>query len=340
MSIDLTPLHAAARLLFAIPLKPLQGHRFQPTGFPGLGAATFRSAAGDCLLVESAQSMANRLELTLWDESANDVVEPARGISHVKVTRADGSFLTDTVLEPHRLNSPYLLKASDRAFLDRLKADLGGLESGPVNRRRLAQTLLKLDIGCLLHGVFLANKELAGGRLRLARAMSAFIEADVVRVAASGGVKNDHVNPSGDTKDGFGNVPFARDEFTAERITLYVNVDLSQIRAYGLAESATRLLKLLALFKLRVLVSGNLRLRSACDLAPVSTDIAAVSPDGFVLPPTAELESALREAIDGANALMTVSTAVFADQIKAKAAEGDASKGDDGEAADGDAAEH
>ena len=61
---------------------------------------------------------------------------------------------------------------------------------------------------------------LAGGRLRVARALSAFIEADGVRVAASGGVKNDHVNPSGDTRAGFGNAPFARDEYTADRITL------------------------------------------------------------------------------------------------------------------------
>ena len=54
MSIDLTPLENVHRLLFEIPLVPVQGRRFQPTGFPGLGAATFQSAEGTCLLVESA----------------------------------------------------------------------------------------------------------------------------------------------------------------------------------------------------------------------------------------------------------------------------------------------
>ena len=47
MTLDLAPLANAPRLLFTVPLAPLQGQRFQPTGFPGLGAATFRSARGD-----------------------------------------------------------------------------------------------------------------------------------------------------------------------------------------------------------------------------------------------------------------------------------------------------
>jgi CRISPR-associated protein Csb1 len=142
--------------------------------------------------------------------------------------------LTDTILEAHRLNSPYLLEDPSKKFFDELKDALGGLESGPIDRKKLAETLLDFDVGSLLHGVFLAKKDLAGGRLRVPRALSAFIEAEGVKGAASGGVKNDHVNPSGDTKKGFGNVPFARDEFTAERIVLYAKLDLSQIRGYGL----------------------------------------------------------------------------------------------------------
>jgi CRISPR-associated protein Csb1 len=73
MSLDLSALTNANRILFSIPLVPLQGKRFQPTGFPGLGAATFQTSDGQCLLVESAQSMANRLELTIWDEAKQDI---------------------------------------------------------------------------------------------------------------------------------------------------------------------------------------------------------------------------------------------------------------------------
>ena len=318
MSIDLSSLETVHRLLFEIPLEPVQGKRFQPTGFPGLGAATFQTPEGTSLLVESAQSMANRLELTCWDEARQDLKPELAGLSHVKVTR-NGAFLTDSILEAHRINSPYLLENSDRSFLDSIKEEFKVLETGPIDRRLLAEVLFKYDAGSLLHGVFLAKKDLAGGRLRIARSISAFIEADGVRVAASGGVKNDHVNPSGDTKVGFGNVPFARDEFTAERIALYVNIDLAQIRGYGLGEAAERLLILLALYKLRALADGNggsLRLRTACDLKVIDPEIRAAAPEGFALPALDALTTDLGSAIAACADRMTVREVRFEDELK------------------------
>lgn len=315
MSNDLSVLATANRLLFAIPLQPLQGQRFQPTGFPSLGAATFQTQQGTSLLVESAQSMANRLELTVWDSATNDLKPQLQGLSHVRVQR-NSAFLTDTILDSHRINSPYLLMGKDQNFFDKLKNELGGLAEGPVNNRILAEVLLKYDIGSLLHGTFLAKKELAGGRLRIARAISSFIEADNVGVAASGGVKNDHVNPSGDTKIGFGNVPFARDEFTAERITLYVNIDLAQIRGYGLGAGVENLLILLSLYKLRVLLEGSLRLRTACDLCATTSSVTATSPAGFTLPETDALLVDLQAAIALCKDKMTVTEVTFNDELK------------------------
>lgn len=315
MITELNQLSDAQRLLFAIPLIPLQGRRFQPTGFPGLGAATYQTPEGTSLLVESAQSMANRLELTLWDETAQDIEADLKGLSHIRVIR-QGKMLTDTILESHRLNSPYILEGKDKTFYDELRQELGAMEVGPVDRKRLAEVLLKYDIGSLLHGVFLAKKELAGGRLRVARALSAFIEAEGVRVAASGGVKNDHVNPSGDTKAGFGNVPFARDEFTAERIILYANIDLAQIRGYGFTNDVTLLLILLSLYKLRTLLEGNLRLRTACDLTVADSTIKANMPDGFPLPQKTELKADLKDAIGRCIHLMTVKEVTFEDELK------------------------
>lgn len=315
MTIDFSPLGQVQRLLFEIPLVPLQGHRFQPTGFPGLGAATFQTSNGTCLLVESAQSMANRLELTCWDDARQELKSDLSGLSHVRVSR-NGGFLTDTMLESHRLNSPYLLENSNKTFLETLKSELDVSETGPIDRRKFAQVLLKYDVGSLLHGVFLAKKDLAGGRLRVARALSAFIEADGVRIAASGGVKNDHVNPSGDAKTGFGNVPFARDEFTAERITLYANLDLTQIRGYGLGPEVEKLLILLSLYKLRALIDGNLRLRTACDLCTAATSISAATPKGFTLPTLAELTSAIKPVIADCKHRMTVTEAAFNEELK------------------------
>jgi len=315
MSIDLSSLENVNRLLFEIDLTPMQGNRFQPTGFPSLGAATFQTAQGSCLLVESAQSMANRLELTCWDEASQDLKPELTGLSHVRVKR-NGEFLTDSILESHRINSPYLIVNSDKTFLETLKAELKVLETGPVDRRKLSEVLFKFDIGSLIHGVFLAKKDLAGGRLRIARALSAFIEADGVRVAASGGVKNDHVNPSGDTKVGFGNVPFARDEYTAERITLYVNLDLAQIRGYGLGKDAEDLLTLLALYKIRSLLDGNLRLRTACDLRLKSDRVEASSPDGFELPGMTAIVAAVKKAIQNCEHMMIVTEIEFNDELK------------------------
>ncbi|MHB8874393.1 MAG: type I-G CRISPR-associated RAMP protein Csb1/Cas7g [Myxococcaceae bacterium] len=350
MTLDLTPLEKTTRLLCTVELKPLQGDRFQPTGFPSLGAATYQTSKGPKLLVESAQSMANRLETTCWNVAANKPIDLLADISHVAVNRKK-VFLTDTMLEAHRLNSPYLLEnKQDKSFFDKLKMDLGGLEEGPIDRKLLAEILLRYDVGSLLHGVFLAKKELAGGRLRVARALSAFIEASGIHVAASGGVKNDHVQPGkveGDSKNFFGNIPFARDEFTADRIDCHVNLDLAQIRGYGLGSKVENLLIVLALHRVRRLLDGDLRLRTACDFEPVDRNaIIATRPAKFRLPSLADIEAALPEAIAACKELMKQTTVTFEGELKKgkddKSKEDDAknggdekSKDDDDESADG-----
>ena len=302
------------KLLFSIRLKPIQGSRFQPTGFPGLGAATFQTAQGLNLIVESAQSMANRLELVTWDEVSQRPVEVLDGISYVNVLRND-TFLTSSILEAHRINSPYMLEGKDKSFFEEFKGALQ-VGEGAINREAFSQALFKYDINSLLHGVFLAKKELSGGRLRLARAISAFIEATGGRVATSGGVKNDHVNPSGSAKEGFGNVPFARDEYTAEEITLHVNIDIAQLRGYGLNDDQASLLLTLALFKLRRFVSGSMRLRTACDLERVDEVVRATKPADFILPSISDLEDDLKRLIERCKDKMKISQVNFNDQFK------------------------
>jgi CRISPR-associated protein Csb1 len=297
MSINLNALSNVRRLLFDVPLQPLQGNRFQPTGFPDLGAATYQAGETDCLLVESAQSMANRLELQIWDEGKRELKDACKGLSYVRVEQ-EGRYLTSSLTDAHRLNSPYILEGGDKTFFATVRDATNTLATGPIDRSLLAEVLARYDINSLLHGIFLAKKELAGGRLRVARALSACVEARQVQVAASGGVKNDHVDPSGDTSKGFGNAPFHREEYTAAEITAYFNLDLEQIRGYGLPEAATNLLILLALYKVRSLLDGGLRLRTACDLCVrPGYDFTARSPEGFVLPALKDLEPAVKAAI-------------------------------------------
>jgi CRISPR-associated protein GSU0053/csb1, Dpsyc system len=288
---DLNALKSAPRLLITASLQPVLGTRFQPTGFPDLGPAKYSTADGrEMLLVESAQSMANRLETVCWDSSNNTWAAPLDGLPYVAVTDKSGAFITNSLLEAHRLNSPYILEGADKTFFNALRSELGADKEGRVDLKKLATVLLKYDVNSLLHGVFIAKSDIAGGRMRVPRALTAFIEASDVKVAASGGVKNDSVNPAGDTKKGFGNVPFHRDEFTGN-ITAYFNLDLSQIRGYGFEEAVENLLVAIALYKIRALLDSPFRPRTACDLEV--TDITVRRPDGYKLPVLSEITSAL-----------------------------------------------
>ena len=306
MTIDWQQLENEPRLLMEAELKPIQGSRFQPTGFPDLGAAEYQAPDDEgkptrVVLVESAQSMANRLEAVCWDKSSDEIVPSLRGMPYVHINLWEEDQTTNSIIEPHRLNSPYILEGEDTTVLDKLKARLANRERGQVDLHELALVLAEMDTNSLLHGVFLAKKDLAGGRYRMPRALSAFIEAVGVSPVESGGVKNDPVDPSGDANRGFGNVPFHRTEYTAERITAYFNLDLAQIRAYGLGESAEKFLVTLALWKVRKFLETGLRLRTACDLEVMDggdNGLKVTRPEGFDVPPTLALEADLPELIE------------------------------------------
>jgi CRISPR-associated protein Csb1 len=297
MPIDYSALESSPRLLMEAQLRPLQGERFQPTGFPDLGAARYTLPDGtEMLLVESAQSVANRMELACWDEANDDLIPELQGLPYILVNDENGRRLTNSVLEAHRINSPYILEGKDKTVFNRLRQDAAGLEIGPVKVRELAAMVFRYDTNAVLHGVFIAKSNLAGGRLRLSRALSGFIEAVNVRSAESGGVKNDRVDPSGDTSKGFGNVPFHRTEFVADKIRAYFNLDLALLRGYALGAEATKLLISLALFKARRFLSTGLRLRTACDLK-VDGDLLVTHPREFIVASEQELLEECRRLI-------------------------------------------
>lgn len=292
MSLDLSALDNAPRLLIRARLTPLQGTRFQPTGFPDIGAAQYEGPHGEAmLLVESAQSMANRLEAVCWDKVADDWVTPLQGLSLIKVSDKNGVPLTNSVLEAHRVNSEYIARQGD--FEPVLKAINYQKDRRFSVREQLAPVLLKYDINSLLHGVFL--EELAGV-IRLPRALSGFIEARDVKIASSGGVK---VGLEPGRKEGEGNVIYPRDEFVSPEIDAFFNLDLAQLRGYGFSTPVYELLVALALFKIRGFLEEGLRLRAACDLECESVTVQR--PGGFVLPEWTALKAALPKAIEAAS---------------------------------------
>ena len=308
---DLPP---SPRLLLQAELSPIQGTRFQPTGFPDVGAGVYTLPNGkEQLLVESAQSVANRLEAACWDESVNDLIAPLRGLSYVRVDDSEGQILTTTIQEAHRLNSAYIERTD---FFERdLKSAIAFDDKRPADRTKLITALARFDVGCLLHGVFL---ESIAGVLRIPRALSGFIEAEGVGRVNTGGVKNDRVQPTKDEEggrtaaDGFGNVPFHRTEFVAERIIAYFNLDLEQLRGYRLGEEMERLLFALSLFKVQKFLATGLRLRTACDFA--AAPLAAKAPAAFAVPALASLEEVLPSLVQAARrhfASPPVTTATF-----------------------------
>ena len=293
-------LPSAPRLLLETELTPVQGARFQPTGFPDVGAGVYTLPNGkEQLLVESAQSVANRLEAVCWDDTEGDLVADLRGLSYVRVNGSDGELLTTSIQEAHRLNSPYIERTE--FFEKDLKAAIAFDEKRPVERSKLIAALARFDVGCLLHGVFL---ESIAGVLRVPRAISGFIEAEGVSRVNTGGVKNDRVQASKDEEggrtaaEGFGNVPFHRTEFVAERVVAYFNVDLEQLRGYRLGMEMERLLLALSLYKIQKFLATGLRLRTACDFA--ATELRTKAPTGFELPSLPVLSNALPGLIKAA----------------------------------------
>jgi CRISPR-associated protein Csb1 len=292
---------AAPRILIEASLQPVQGTRFQPTGFPSLGAAEFQDPSGATnLLVESAQSMANRLEAAAWDDVAGDLVEALRGIPYVATTVGDKQ--TDSIREAHRLNSPYLfygiaqeLSSRTGVSASKKKTSEEKGESSGIDVRRLAAAVFYYDPNSVLHGVFL---EKLVGAARLTRILSAFIEAHKTSPAESGGVKNDRIDPAGGfggAARGYGNVPFSRTEYTAQEIVAYFNIDTHLLRSYGLSPDAEQLLTALALWKVQKFLESGGRLRTACDFEAM--EVRVTRPADWVIPSLTELEEIIARTI-------------------------------------------
>jgi CRISPR-associated protein Csb1 len=312
MSLDLSPLAGAPRLLIEAELKPLQGTRFQPTGFPNLGAARYAGPKGEkMLLVESNQSVANHLEAVCIDQKTRAFIDCLQGIPYIQVNDDIGGMITSSLEESHRLNSRYI--EDSVWFEEEFGPALGfGLEKGkwaragdakdkPIDfKRKIYPAILRFDPNSLIHGVFL---ESIAGQIRVPRSLGGFIEAEDCNIASSGGARIDKVTLSkgggADAKQGTGNVIYARDEFTAKRLVAYFNLDLAQIHGFGLGRLVERFLISFALFKIQVLLSSGLRLRTACDLTLVAPP-KATAPSGFVLPELAELQTELPALIKAA----------------------------------------
>jgi len=317
-------LNDVPRLLMEVELEPIQGSRFQPTGFPDLGAAVYERPNGKrMILLESAQSVANRLEQVCLEGNGPNIAKELKGLPYILVKLKGEGIDTETssLIEAHRINSPYIMNEDDEKhvkfqtdFIKKAEYAAGK----QINWKKIGETLFFYDPNSVLHGAFMVNLEIDdektnvgkgkkrvrinGSRIKVPRALTGFIEAEDIHEVASGGVKNNPIDPKGeitvknDKRDVYSNVPYHRMEYTAGKITAFFNLDLALIDGFGLDPNARSLLIALSLYKIRRFIRTGLRLRTACDLK-MKGAVTVTAPAGFRMPVERELLETIQKAI-------------------------------------------
>lgn len=247
----------------------------QPTLFPQTGYATYKDpkSGRDCLIVESPQSMSNRLEeLVLKPNSPNLELLPLfNGLSYVVLfDKTLNKIVASTVTLPHRIGTGYIAKHKE--------SELGKQLVSEINRNGLYLTLFKYDPFSLIHGVFLSH--LASGKNKVTRALTGRIEASNVVVVPVGGASKDPISASSNkwqlkgyfegaeaqTKGssfGMGNLPYYQEEYACETITATFTIDRYLLETYGLPEPAKNLLVAIAQWKVLKFLDSPIRLRTS-----------------------------------------------------------------------------
>lgn len=311
------------RLIVTATWRPLLSDRFQPTNFPNLGAAEYTLNGVTTVVVDSPQSMANRLEALSWDDAAMKPRGPWRSLPYVEVRSASGKeFLTSSRLEPHRLNGAWLRdsKTADNAeWIDFLNQVMGLSPARPMDWRRVCRAVFELDPLTLLHGVFFSDKRIHG-QPKIARAITVTMDAKGARSVTSGGVKKDPVGAknelTGGSSEGYGSIPYPRVEYVAESIDSVFVLDIEQIRSYGLGSEFTENLVLLGVWEIAEYLAKPRRHRTFCDLAPSEIQVAGHG----ALPRLDELTAIIAERVPPQNS----EPMVLYHSLKTKASKSDA----------------
>lgn len=292
------------RVLISAELHLANGSFFQPTGFPDIGACIYTDGAGQrrCL-VESEQSMANRLEGVCMQ--APGVWRPPMAgrlpVIHVKDRK--NRLLATNLTEAHRVASSYVLESDIKGVkgttLEKKLEEHLGLDgkTWPLDGRdRLAQAVFALDPAAILHGFQFMQWEAVG--LRAARLLHARLEANLAEDGEVhyGLVKVDGIEPgmSSAQKSNKGQSIASKVRYVPQSIQATFEIDVLSLRERSLVpasgedgaddgfsnRAAQRFLLGLALWKIHRFLTngpafdartgdtmGALRLRADCSLA-------------------------------------------------------------------------
>lgn len=284
------------RVIIEASLTLANGNFFQPTGFPDIGACVFVDKDGRrrCL-VESEQSMANRLEAVCMQPPGTWRAPFAGKLPILRVSDASGGLLATNLTEPHRLSSSYVLEGTlgnGSKLQDVLRDRLGVSTDGkrwPLDKRsELSRVVFALDPAAMLHGFQFMQWSAVG--LRQQRLLHARMEAVLAgdTDVHYGMVKVDAIEPeSSSQKMGNKGQSIAhKARLVPDSISATFEIDVMGLRERRLVaedtkanSAAQKFLLALALWKIRQFladqpafdartgqVERSLRLRSDCSL--------------------------------------------------------------------------
>src|SRR5579884_3396379 len=112
-------------LALDVELEPVGSPTIQPTTFANTGPSFYEAPDGQlAAVVDSVASMANQLELTIWDEAACEPTRPVAPLPWVKVVDADGAYYTSSRRAAHRLGAHSLLNGAEAGTGEVMEARL------------------------------------------------------------------------------------------------------------------------------------------------------------------------------------------------------------------------
>lgn len=284
----LEPLYSQDHVLITATLELANGHFLQPTGFPDIGACIYRDKDGRrWCLVESEQSMANRLEAVCMKDPGVWIDE-LKGLPVIAVRDSEGDLLTTNLCEPHRCASSYVLEAAmndgrtmKQVFESKLGLKQGG-DSWPLDKRvELEKIIFGLDPGALLHGFQFVQWKFVG--LRQVRLLHARIEAELADEPEVhyGMVKWDAIEPESarEERANKGQSIAAKTRVVPKNIVASFEIDVLGLKSLAFDDTQKRFLLSLALWKIGAFLKNkpsfdprsrqtlpSLRLRSDCYL--------------------------------------------------------------------------
>ena len=272
-------------IAFQLHLESFGPSAIQLPTFQDVGNAVFSRPDGvQSGILDTHASMANRLEAAVWNEPQETVINCLEQMPFVSVRSPSNQLVTASVLESHRLNSPYIFKSKmpgqketfEQYFAERLKpAD--GTPGG--YKPELAKIFAEIDPCSLIHGTFMSyskNFMLSGAGSKLTAALTGFAEVSNISPVEYGTAKQDRINTKqdafGKSSEGFGTFQTPATLWYAEQIAAYYHLDIDLLHSYQLGNTFVEWAVCVSLLKIFRFIKRGLRLRSHCILQPQLTE--------------------------------------------------------------------